>query len=155
MGAECSAWYDLYLSLCGRTFFVRCFIPKSLKEMIKTKVLPVFTLLSQMQSAEGQRIRASQSNPSQHYLLDFSILWEPGSTSSCVLGPNLIRPQLSKKFRAGILPSLQGKTANSIFPGLNSLTELLEAQVPASDTCFQHTLLKYIAIEYLGGVPSP
>lgn len=77
-------------------------------------------LLSQMQSAEGPRIRASQSNPSQHYLLDFSILWEPDSTSSCVLGPNLIRPQLSKKLRAGILPSLQGKTASSIFPGLNS-----------------------------------
>lgn len=88
--------------------------------MIKTNVLPVFMLLSQMQSAEGPRIRASQSNPSQHYLLDFSILWEPDSTSSCVLGPNLIRPQLSKKLRAGILPSLQGKTASSIFPGLNS-----------------------------------
>lgn len=104
---------------------------------MKTKVLPVFMLLSQMQSAEGQRIRASQSNPSQHYLLDCSILWVPDSTSSCVLGPNLIRPQLSKKLRAGVLPSLQGKTANSIFPGSNSWLGFWEPR------CLLHMLPAY------------
>jgi len=55
----------LYLSLCGRIFIVRSFVPKSLKNDLKKKKKrkkekSVFASVSQMQIAEGQRTRASQ-----------------------------------------------------------------------------------------------